>query len=332
MLVWVFGGFMAAAIRLAVGGVAIFGSMAVLRALTLVTDVSIFALNLLLAMGLALAIDYTLLILSRFRDELSSGAQREAALVRTMASAGRSVLFSALTVALWMSALMLFPMPFLKSFAYAAIAVVAIAVVAAIVVTPAAIALLGPRLDSVDHRRRTRRLVRPQPAPRPVEQSSFYRLAQFVMRRAVPLLLAIVALLIALGMPLFGMKWGIPDDRVLPTSSTARQVGDQLRTDFSADVATNVTVVIPDISGITPAELDAYAYQLSLVPDVPLVSAPGGTFVAGRLVGPPSAAAAITDGSAFFTVASSAALFSQASNTQLDGCMRLVVRAISRSS
>ena len=93
--------------------------MAVLRLLTFVTDVSIFALNLLLAMGLALAIDYTLLIISRFRDELGNGAERDAALVRTMASAGRSVLFSAMTVALSMSALVFFPMPFLKSFAYA---------------------------------------------------------------------------------------------------------------------------------------------------------------------------------------------------------------------
>jgi putative drug exporter of the RND superfamily len=308
VLVWVFGGFLAAAIPVAVGAIAIFGSMAVLRALTCVTDVTIFALNLLLAMGLALAIDYTLLILSRFRDEIESGTERNAALIRTMTSAGRSVLFSAMTVSLSMSALMLFPMPFLKSFAYAAIAVVALAVGAAIVVTPAAIALLGPRLDS----RRFRR------APRPVEQTFFYRLAHFVMRRAVPLGLALAALLVALGMPLFGMKWGIPDDRVLPTSSTARQVGDQLRTQFSANVATSLTVVVPDTLDVTPNALDSYASQLSMVPDVPSVSAPGGTFVAGARVGPPTGGAGVADGSAFFTVASSAPLFSAASDTQLD--------------
>jgi putative drug exporter of the RND superfamily len=308
VLVWVFGGFVAAMIPLAVGGIAIFGSMAVLRALTCVTDVSIFALNLLLAMGLALAIDYTLLIVSRFRDEIGSGAERNTAIVRTMTSAGRSVLFSATTVSLSMSALMFFPMPFLKSFAYAAIAVVALAVTAAIVVTPAAIALAGPRL--VSHRRNG--------PPRPVEQTFFYRLAQFVMRRAVPIGLALTALLIALGMPLFGMKWGIPDDRVLPASSTARQVGDQLRTGFSADVATNLTVVIPDVGGVTPNALDAYASQLSMVPDVPSVSTPGGTFVAGARIGPPTAEAGVADGSAFLTVASRAPLFSAASDTQLD--------------
>ena len=317
VLVWVFGGFVAALIPLAVGGIAVFGSMAVLRALTLVTDVSIFALNLLLAMGLALAIDYTLLMVSRFRDELDNGVERDVALVRMMTSAGRSVLFSAMTVSLSMSALILFPTPFLKSFAYAAIAVVAFTVLAAIVVTPAAIALLGPRLDSVSLRFR-RRGLRTQPAPHPVEQTVFYRLAQFVMRRAVPLGLAIIAVLIALGAPVFGMKWGIPDDRVLPTSSSARQVGDQLRTDFRDDVATSVSVVIPDIRDATPEALNAYVAKLSLVPDVPSVSAPGGTFVGGKPVGPPSAATGIADGSAFLTVASSAPLFSQASNTQLD--------------
>src|SRR6478735_11366408 len=100
VLVWVFGGLLAATLPLAVGGFAILGSMAVLRGVALVTDVSIFALNVTVAMGLALAIDYTLLVVSRFRDELAEGAGREEALVRTMATAGRTVLFSAMTVAL----------------------------------------------------------------------------------------------------------------------------------------------------------------------------------------------------------------------------------------
>ncbi len=127
VLVWVFGGLLAAALPLAVGAFAILGSMAVLRAVTLVTDVSIFALNLSIAMGLALAIDYTLLIISRYRDELADGARpRRRALIRTMVTAGRTVLFSALTVALSMVAMVLFPMYFLKSFAYAGIAVVGV--------------------------------------------------------------------------------------------------------------------------------------------------------------------------------------------------------------
>ena len=319
VLVWVFGGLVAAALPLAVGGFAILGSMAVLRAITFATDVSIFALNLSVAMGLALAIDYTLLIVSRYRDELANGAGRDEALVRTMATAGRTVLFSAVTLALSMSTTALFPMYFLKSFAYAGAAVVAFAAVAAIVVTPAAIALLGERPDTGDVRRLVRRLRRrPEPVPRPVGQTFFYRLAKFVMRRAIPIGLAVVALLVTLGIPFLGAKWGLPDDRVLPTSTSARQVGDQLRTEFADDLATNVTVVIPDAAAVTAAELAGYAAQLSQVPEVSSVSAPGGTFVAGALVGSPAAATAARDGSAFLTVASSAPLYSQASDTQLD--------------
>ena len=139
------------------------------------------------------------------------------------------------------------------------------------------------------------------------------------MRRAIPVGLAGAALLVALGLPLSTAKWGLPDDRVLPTSSSARQVGDQLRTDFADNLATNVTIVIPAADGISTAEMGRYATQLSQVPAVSSVSAPDGTFVAGRPVGPPSAPAAVSDGSAFLTVTSSAPLYSQAAETQLDG-------------
>lgn len=319
VLVWVFGGLLAATLPLAVGGFAILGSMAVLRAVALMTDVSIFALNVTVAMGLALAIDYTLLVVSRFRDELAEGVGREEALVRTMATAGRTVLFSAMTVALSIVAMVLFPMYFLKSFAYAGIGVVVFAAVAAIVVTPAAIVLLSDRLDAFDVRRLGRRVCgRPEPVRRPVEQAFFYRSTKAVMRRAIPVGLAIVALLLLLGAPFLGIKWGFADDRVLPSSASARQVAEQLRRDFAIDAKGNVTVVIPDLTGTTPDELGHYAARLSQVPDVTSVSTPGGTFVGGKLVGPPSAPAQIRNGSAFFTVGSAAPLFSPASETQLD--------------
>jgi RND superfamily putative drug exporter len=319
VLVWVFGGLMAAALPLAVGGFAILGSLAVLRAITYATDVSIYALNLTVALSLALAIDYTLLIVSRFRDELADGADQNQALIRTMATAGRTVLFSAMTVALSMMALMLFPMYFLKSFAYAGVAVVAFAAAASVTVTPAAIVLLGGRLDSLDVRRLGRRLLRrPESARRPVEQMFFYRSTKFVMRHAIAIGVAIIALLLILGAPFLGIKWGFPDDRVLPDSASARQVGDQVRSAFAVDSASNVTVVIPDLTMVTPDELGRYAAQLSKVRDVSSVSASGGTFVRGALGGPPSTAAAIKDGSAFFTVGSTAPLFSQASEIQLD--------------
>ncbi|MGV0604655.1 MMPL family transporter [Mycolicibacterium sp. XJ1904] len=318
-LVWVFGGLLAAALPLAIGGLAILGSMAVLRGVTYLTDVSIFALNLTVALGLALAIDYTLLIISRYRDELADGVEPDSALVRTMVTAGRTVLFSAMTVALSMVAMVLFPMYFLKSFAYAGIAVVTFAAVAAVVVAPAAIVLLGDRLDSLDVRRFGRRLFgRPEPVRKPVEQSFWYRCTKVVMRRALPIGLAIVTLLLVLGAPFLNARWGFPDERVLPQSASARQVGDELRNDFAVDSARNITVVIPDTKGITPAMMDRYAADLSRVSDVSSVSAPGGTFVDGSSVGPPSAATGVKDGSAFLTLASEAPLYSDASEAQLD--------------
>lgn len=319
VLVWVFGGLLAAALPMTLGALAIVGAMSVLRFITFSTDVSIFALNLSTAMGLALAIDYTLLIISRYRDELADGVPRDQALIRTMATAGRTVLFSATTVALSMAVMVLFPSYFLKSFAYAGVATVAFVAGAAVVVTPAAIVLLGPRLDALDMRRLARRVLRrPDPVRKPVEQQFWYRSTTFVTRRAVPIGGAVAALLLLLGVPFLGVKWGFPDDRVLPRSASAHQVGDQLRKGFTDDSATAVPVVVPDARGLAPGDLERYAADLSRVPDVSSVSAPTGTFVAGNRVGPPAAATGIADGSAFLTVDSTAPLFSDASATQLD--------------
>jgi RND superfamily putative drug exporter len=318
VLVWVFGGLFTAALPVVVGGMSILGSLAVLRLVALTTDVSIFALNLTTALGLALAIDYTLLIVSRFRDEMAAGATRDDALVHTMATAGRTVLFSATTVALSMAAMILFPMHFLKSFGYAGIATVAFTAIAAVVITPAAIVVLGDRLNAMDVRRLARRLFgRQEPVDKPVEQQFWYRSTTFVTRRALPIGLAVVALLLLVGMPFLGVRWGFPDDRVLPDSASARQVGDQLRSDFATDSATAVTVVMPDISGVPDHEIARYSADLSLVPDVSAVSSPVGTFIGGTLAGPPSAATGQAQGSAFLTVGSSAPLFSDTSESQL---------------
>ena len=319
VLVWVFGGLIAAALPVAVGGMAIFGALAVLRTISFATDVSIFALNLTTAMGLALAIDYTLLIISRYRDELADGADREVAVVRTVVTAGRTVLFSATTVALSMAVMVLFPMHFLKSFAYAGVAVVAFAALAAVVVTPAALVLLGDRLDSFNVRRLVRRLLgRPEPVPQPFQQQFWYRWTRFVIRRAVPVGLAGVAFLVFLGLPFLSVKWGFPDDRVLPTSASAHQVGDQMRDDFVINSETAVSIVIPDTDDLTRSEIEQYATDLSRVPDVSAVSTPTATYVAGAAVGRQSAPAGQTQGSAFLTVDSTAPLFSDRSETQLD--------------
>jgi putative drug exporter of the RND superfamily len=320
VLVWVFGGLLAAALPMALGTLAVAGSMTVLRLITFATDVSIFALDLSAALGLALAVDYTLLILSRYRDELAEGSDREQALIRTMATSGRTVLFSAVTVALSMSATALFPMYFLKSFAYAGVATVAFVATASIVLTPAAIVLLGPRLDAFDVRRLLRRaLSRPEPVHKPVEQLFWYRSSKFVMRRSLPVGLAGITLLLLLGLPFISVKWGFPDDRVLPVSSSSHQVGDRLRTGFAHDSARVVPIVVPDARGLSPADLDRYAADLSRVSDVSAVTDPTGTFVGGNQVGPPAAPTGLVDGSALVTVSSNAPLFSPASDTQLNG-------------
>jgi RND superfamily putative drug exporter len=319
VLVWVFGGLLAAALPVMVAVMAIAGALAVLRLITFITDMSIFALNLSTAMGIALAIDYTLLIISRFRDELAHGAGRDDALERTMVTAGRTVLFSATTVALSMSALILFPMHFLKSLACAGVATVAFAAIVAVVVTPAALVLLGTRLDSLDVRQIAWRLLgRSEPATRPVEQQFWYRSTRFVMRQAIPIGLAVVALLVLLGAPFLGVKWGFPDDRVLPTSAPPHQVGNQLRSGFAVNPATSVSIVIPDANGLAPQDIARYAADLSRVPGVTAVSAPMGTFIDGAQTGPPSAANGEAQGSMFLTAASSAPLFSSSSESQLD--------------
>ena len=319
VLVWVFGGLLAAAVPLAVGGFAIVGSMAVMRGLASFTEVSIFALNLIMALGLALAIDYTLLIVSRYRDELADGAGRDEALVRTMATAGRTVLFSALTVSMAMATMTMFPMYFLKSLGYAGVAVVALAATASVVITPAALAFLGPRMDSLDVRRLVRRILgRPEPAPRTVVQTFWYGWTKAVLRRSIRVSVLVVVLLVLVGAPFLGVKWGYPDDRVLPESASSRQVGDDMRSGFGLNSLTDLAVVIPDVTGLPATELDRYAADLSRVPDVAAVSAPGGTFASGIRVGAPTAPTRVEDGSAFFTVGTDAPLYSAASETQLD--------------
>ena len=318
VLIWVFGGLFAAALPVFVGVMAILGSLAVLRTVTFVTDVSIFALNLTTAMGLALAIDYTLLMISRYRDELAAGRSRDEAVITMMVTAGRTVLFSAVIVALSMAVMVIFPMNFLRSFGYAGVATVAFAAVSAIVITPAALMMLGDRVDALDVRRAMRRVLgQPTPTPPPIEQQFWYRASKFVMRHAVPIALAVVLLLVFLGAPFLGVRPGFPDDRVLPKSASAHQVGDLLRSDFAIDSDSEVPIVITDSNGLDHAAIDRYAADLSRVADVNSVSAPSGTFVSGALSGPPLAATGEAAGSTLLTVGSSLPLFSEASETQL---------------
>lgn len=319
VLVWIFGGLYAALLPLVVGVFSIVGAMSILRGLTYVTDVSVFALNLAVAMGLALAIDYSLLIISRYREEVNAGKPRDEALVLTMTTAGRTVLFSALTVALALVALILFPMYFLKSFGYAGVAVVFVGAIAALIIVPAVVTLLGDRIDALDVRRLIRKILRrPEPVAKDVTETFWYRTTKKVMARAIPIAIVIVTALVVLGLPFLDGKFGFPDDRVLPTSASAHQVGNEMRRNFNNNSSTNLSVIAEGIGAVPPKQIDEYAADLSSIEDVKEVAAPTGAFIRGMKVGPPASATGIKKDTALFTVQTAAKPYTEAAERQLD--------------
>lgn len=327
-LVWIFGGLYAAALPLLVGVFSILCSLSILRALTSVTSVSIFSLNLATALGLGLAVDYSLLIINRYREEVTAGHGRPDALERAMASAGRTVLFAALTVALSLGCMTLFPMYFLRSFAYAGVAVVVMSAVAALVIVPAVITVLGDRIDALDARTALRRITRrSQPEPVAITDTFFYRVARNAMAHAVPIAGVAVAALLILGLPFLDIKLGFPDDRALPASTSARQVGDELRANYGDDAATTLYLVLQEASTLTDADFGGYASGLSRVADVTAVSAPTGTYVGGIRVGPPLTATGTNAGTALLTVQTGAPRYSESADAQLDALRGVPVPA-----
>jgi len=315
LLVVVFSSAVAGALPLAVGGFAIVGTLLVLRLLASLTDVSVYALNLTTALGLGLAIDYSMFIVSRYREELRAGQEPADALVTTMRTAGRTVLFSAATVAVALVALLVFPLYFLRSFGYAGIAVVALAAVGALVVLPALLAVLGRRIDSLRlpfGRPAARPAATPQRAAAPAAgadrtvrpagsaqapeagSGAWHRIAMAVMRRPVPIATAVVAVLLVLGAPFLGVRFGLPDDRVLPTSASSRQVADAIRGDFTARDADALQVVATGTGApaAVAAEIDGYASSLSGLPGVARVDAMTGSYAGGhKLASRPQATA-----------------------------------------
>ncbi|MDP8971491.1 MAG: MMPL family transporter, partial [Actinomycetota bacterium] len=257
LLVLVFGSLVAATLPLAVGTIAVLGALLALRGLVAVTDVSIFALNLTTGLGLGLAIDYSLFIVSRFREELRQGHDTSEAVVRTVSTAGRTIVFSGATVAVSLAALLVFPLMFLRSFAYAGIAVVALAVLGAVVFLPALLALLGHRVDRF-------RLFRRR-GDRADGGGLWHRVAVTVMQRPLLIAAVVVVLLLDLGVPFLGIEFGLPDDRVLPAEASARQVSQAIRTGFASNEASPLPVVAA--SAGSPAaragDIDRYAADLS---------------------------------------------------------------------
>jgi putative drug exporter of the RND superfamily len=302
VLIWVFGSAVAALLPIAIAVFAIAGAAAALRGLFLITDVSVFAVNLATALSLALAIDYTLFIINRYREELSAGLPREQALIRTMSTAGRTVTYSALTVALSLAAMAVFPMYFLRSLAYAGLTSVALCLFGALLVAPALLVILGDRIDAFDIRKPVRRLFgRPAPRSRAVTESLFYRAAASSMKHAVPVALIVAALFVTLAVPFLSLKVAFPDDRILPESAPTRQAGDLLRDEFPQNITGSVRVVLPAGAG-TSSAVEHYAAGLSRVADVAAVTAPRGTYAGGRRIGTETYGAAADGDAAYLSV------------------------------
>jgi RND superfamily putative drug exporter len=299
LLILVFGSVVAALLPLAIGMLSVVGTFVVLLVVNQFTEVSVFALNLTTAMGLGLAIDYSLFIVSRYREELHAGQTVEAAVSRTVRSAGKTVLFSAGTVAASLCALLVFDIAFLRSFAYAGLAVSALAGFYAVVVLPAMLAALGPRVDTWTVWKRS---------TRPSSEGFWHRMATTVMKRPVPITAAVLAVLFFLGSPAFRMELGFPDDRVLGPGNPARYVQDVIRDEFTSEEAGAVSVVAtgvaaPDQRAGAVAELAA---GLAALDGVTRVDSEAGIFCGttgslagipcepGQLVVPPEANPALT--------------------------------------
>ncbi len=231
----------AALLPLLVGGLAIVGTLLVLRVASGFTSISIFALNVATGLGLGLAIDYSLFIISRYREEIARSGTGLHAMRRTLGTAGRTVLFSALTVAGALASLLVFPQRFLYSMGIAGLFVSLLAAAIALTVLPAVLTLLGPRVNALSPRFLARRAER---EARPAQEGFWYRLAQLVMRFPGRTALGAAVLLVALGLPFLGVKFTAVDAQVLPTSASAREVDDALRTEFPPYRDTPVTLVV----------------------------------------------------------------------------------------
>ncbi|BCY14259.1 MMPL family transporter [Actinoplanes sp. L3-i22] len=274
LLLLVFGTVGAAGAPLLIGIFSIVSTLGTLRLLAAITDVSVFSVNMATALGLGLAVDYSLLFVSRYREERPRTPDTETAIANTMRTAGRTIVFSAATVAVALCSLLVFPQYFLRSFAFAGIAVVVTTVGAAMLVLPALLALLGHRIDKWS-------LWKPR-----AESTFWARLADFVLRRPIRTAAPVILILIFLALPFFHVRFGVADDRVLPREAESRVVADALRNQF-ADTGSGATVVVAEHWGSgTDARIRVadYAARLSDVPGVTRVDSLVGTYQHGVIV------------------------------------------------
>ena len=274
LLLFVFGAMAASAMPLIVGVTAILGTFLVMYLLTLVTDVSIFALNLTTGLGLGLGIDYALLMVNRFREELAKGLDNESAIVNTLRSAGKTVFYSGLTVVLTLLSLTFFPQNFLKSMGYAGAAVVALAVLGALIPLPAILAMMGSRINKGVIRKSA--IVQK-------EDGRWARVARFVMRRPVSVVTASLAILFIMIAPITNIKFSQVDSGVLPKTDRAYIASQFIADEFPGQESNPIEIVFPKGASQTE-EINSFMTKVAATPGIIRVGQPEITGASARVV------------------------------------------------
>jgi uncharacterized membrane protein YdfJ with MMPL/SSD domain len=274
LLLIVFGSLVAASLPLIIGGVAIMGAFAILRAIAGWTDVSIYAANVVTMLGLGLAIDYALFIVTRFREELGSDVgDVKGAIERTMSTAGRTIMFSGLIISTSLLALLIFPVMFLRSIGMGAIAATLIAMLAALTILPAFLAVLGRRVNALSLQSLFRRRSSTQRYDAALEtRGVWYRISETVMQHPVVVGLLVLAILVTLGLPFLRVTFATPDVKVLSTQQDAHIVSDRLAQDFIQQGNSQLVIALQTpgnaLSSTNLANLDNYVSTIERIPGV----------------------------------------------------------------
>jgi RND superfamily putative drug exporter len=258
LLAFVFGGLVASAMPLVVGVSAILGSFLIMYLLTLFTGVSVFALNLITGLGLGLGIDYSLLIVNRFREELHAGKSVEDSIVNTVTTAGKTVFYSGLTVVLTLVALVMFPQMFLKSFGYAGVTVVIMAVLGALIALPALLAMLGNRIDKAVVRKS---------AITPSEDGRWADTARFVMRKPISVVVLSLIILTVLAAPVKNIVFSQVDSRVLPASNPAATAARVILERFPGQEGNPIEIIVPK-GALMGTQINQYTTEIAQVPGI----------------------------------------------------------------
>ncbi|WP_030158224.1 MMPL family transporter [Glycomyces sp. NRRL B-16210] len=267
IMIVVFGALVAASLPLLIGGMAILGGFAVTRVITEFTDVSVFAANVITIIGLGMSIDYSLFVLRRFREELANGRDKRAAVLNTVATAGRTVMVSGLIIVLSMGGLLLVDVPFLHGIAYGVMSAVGVAMLSALVALPALLYLLGHRVDKG-------RLPWRRNAEVKADTGFWHAVAGGVMRRPVLVLLPVLAFMALLASPILGIQFGGVDERDMPKDSESRQVTETLAADFPGGDEESFQVMVVGGGADAAAEAAAQLSALDYVDDVRPAAAP----------------------------------------------------------